>query len=360
MAVGSIHALCICITAITEVMEKEHLLGKTWEELQAVVAEAGMPRFAARQMAAWLYDKRVTDLAEMTNLSLRHREQLSQRYGVGRSLPMQSQRSVDGTIKYLFRVGDNDFVETVYIPDRDRATLCVSSQVGCKMNCSFCMTGKQGFRRNLTSAEIINQILSVEHSDQLTNLVFMGMGEPFDNLDEVMKALTILTAEWGFAWSPKRITVSTIGHLAGIRRFLDESHCHLAVSLHSPYPAERLQIMPVEKAFHMDDILELLRQYDFSHQRRLSFEYILFSGFNDDLVHADALARRLKGLDCRVNLIRFHAIPGVNLKSSDPRSMEAFRDRLNHHGVTATIRASRGEDIFAACGMLSTAEKERK
>lgn len=341
-------------------MEKEHLLGKTWEELQAVVAEAGMPRFAARQMASWLYEKRVCDLSEMTNLSLRHREQLSQRYDVGRSEPMQSQRSVDGTVKYLFRVGDNDFVETVYIPDRDRATLCVSSQVGCKMNCSFCMTGKQGFKRSLTATEIINQILSVEHSDKLTNLVFMGMGEPFDNLDEVMKALTILTAEWGFAWSPKRITVSTIGHLTGIRRFLDESHCHLAVSLHSPYPEERLQIMPVEKAFHMNDILALLRRYDFSHQRRLSFEYILFNGFNDDLVHADALARLLKGLDCRVNLIRFHAIPGVNLKSSDARSMEAFRDRLNQHGVTATIRASRGEDIFAACGMLSTAEKERK
>ena len=222
------------------------------------------------------------------------------------------------------------------------------------------MTGKQGFKRSLTATEIINQILSVEHSDKLTNLVFMGMGEPFDNLDEVMKALTILTSEWGFAWSPKRITVSTIGHLTGIRRFLDESHCHLAVSLHSPYPDERLQIMPVEKAFHMNDILALLRRYDFSHQRRLSFEYILFNGFNDDLVHADALARLLKGLDCRVNLIRFHAIPGVNLKSSDARSMEAFRDRLNQHGVTATIRASRGEDIFAACGMLSTAEKERK
>lgn len=341
-------------------MEKEHLLGKTVEELQALVAEEGMPRFAAKQIAAWLYEKRVDDIAGMTNISLRHREQLAQHYDVGRSLPMQSQRSVDGTVKYLFKVGGNDFVETVYIPDRDRATLCVSSQVGCKMNCSFCMTGKQGFKRSLTAAEIINQILSVEHSDKLTNLVFMGMGEPFDNLDEVMKALTILTADWGFAWSPKRITVSTIGHLTGIRRFLDESHCHLAVSLHSPFPQERLQIMPVEKAFHMNDILALLRRYDFSHQRRLSFEYILFSGYNDDLAHADALARLLKGLDCRVNLIRFHAIPGVQLKSSDPESMEAFRERLNHHGVVATIRASRGEDIFAACGMLSTAEKERK
>ena len=340
-------------------MEKEHLLGKTWEELQTITSETGMPRFATKQIASWLYAKRVTAIEDMSNLSLRHRELLAQRYDVGREAPVQAHRSVDGTIKYLFKVGA-DFVETVYIPDHDRATLCVSSQVGCKMNCSFCMTGKQGFRRNLTSAEIINQILSVEDSDKLTNLVFMGMGEPFDNLDEVMKALSILTSEWGFAWSPKRITVSTIGHLKGIRRFLDESRCHLAVSLHAPSREERLQIMPVEKAYPIADILDLLRQYDFSHQRRLSFEYILFSGYNDSLRHADALARLLQGVECRVNLIRFHAIPGVNLKSSDPRSIEAFRDRLNSRGIVATIRASRGEDIFAACGMLSTAEKENK
>lgn len=340
-------------------MEKEHLLGKTWEELQTITSETGMPRFATKQIASWLYAKRVTAIEDMSNLSLRHRELLAQRYDVGREAPVQAHSSVDGTIKYLFKVGA-DFVETVYIPDHDRATLCVSSQVGCKMNCSFCMTGKQGFCRNLTSAEIINQILSVEDSGKLTNLVFMGMGEPFDNLDEVMKALSILTSEWGFAWSPKRITVSTIGHLKGIRRFLDESRCHLAVSLHAPSREERLQIMPVEKAYPIADILDLLRQYDFSHQRRLSFEYILFSGYNDSLRHADALARLLQGVECRVNLIRFHAIPGVNLKSSDPRSMETFRDRLNSRGIVATIRASRGEDIFAACGMLSTAEKENK
>ena len=340
-------------------MEKEHLLGKTWDELQTVAAETGMPRFAAKQIAAWLYEQRIEAIGGMSNISLRHRELLSQHYDIGRTAPVHSQCSVDGTVKYLFRVGD-DFVEAVYIPDHDRATLCVSSQVGCKMNCSFCMTGKQGFKRNLTAGEIINQILSVEHSDKLTNLVFMGMGEPFDNLDELMKALTILTSEWGFAWSPKRITVSTIGHLKGIRRFLDESHCHLAVSLHAPSREERLQIMPVEKAYPMAEVLDLLRQYDFSHQRRLSFEYILFNGYNDSLQHADALARLLRGLDCRVNLIRFHAIPGVNLESSDPQAMEAFRDRLNSRGIIATIRASRGEDIFAACGMLSTAEKENK
>ena len=341
-------------------MSKYPLLGMTLIELQSLVKRLGMPGFAAKQIASWLYDKKVTSIDEMTNLSLKYRELLKQNYEVGAEAPVEEMRSVDGTVKYLYPVGENHFVESVYIPDDERATLCISSQVGCKMNCKFCMTGKQGFKRSLSSAEIINQILSVEYSDKLTNLVFMGMGEPFDNLDEVMRALSVLTSEWGFAWSPKRITVSTIGHLNGIRRFLDESRCHLAVSLHSPFPEERLRIMPVEKAFPMTDVLDLLRRRDFSHQRRLSFEYILFNGYNDSLDHADELARLLKGMDCRVNLIRFHAIPGVTLKSTDMQSMEAFRDRLNNRGVVATIRASRGEDIFAACGMLSTAEKNKK
>ena len=340
--------------------DKIALLGMTLAELKTVAGEIGMPSFAARQMAEWLYGKKVASIDEMTNISAKNRCLLNERYTVGCAAPVDGQRSADGTVKYLYRTAAGGYVETVYIPDGDRATLCVSSQVGCRMNCRFCMTGKQGFKRSLSSAEIINQILSVEYSDKLTNLVFMGMGEPFDNLDEVMRALSVLTSEWGFAWSPKRITVSTIGHLNGIRRFLDESRCHLAVSLHSPFPEERLRIMPVEKAFPMTDVLDLLRRCDFSHQRRLSFEYILFNGYNDSLDHADALARLLKGMDCRVNLIRFHAIPGVTLKSTDMQSMEAFRDRLNNRGVVATIRASRGEDIFAACGMLSTAEKNKK
>ena len=337
-------------------MEKEHLLGKTLEELQTVAEENGLPRFAAKQIASWLYEKRIDHIAGMSNLSLKHRELLSQRYDIGREAPVQSLRSTDGTIKYLFRVGGDDFVETVYIPDRDRATLCVSSQVGCKMNCSFCMTGKQGFKRSLSSAEIINQILSVEYSDKLTNLVFMGMGEPFDNLDEVMRALSVLTSEWGFAWSPKRITVSTIGVAKGLKRFLEESECHLAVSLHSPYPGERLSLMPVEKAFPAREVIDLIKQYDFSHQRRVSFEYIVFKNLNDSLKHAEALSCLLGGIPCRVNLIRFHAIPNVSLETSDIAKMEAFRDFLNAKGVVCTIRASRGEDIFAACGMLSTAK----
>jgi 23S rRNA m2A2503 methyltransferase len=296
----------------------------------------------------------------MTNLSKQYRTQLSEHYEIGLTPPADKAISTDGTIKYLFRTSTQKLIESVYIPDQDRATLCVSSQMGCKMNCLFCMTGKQGFNGNLTAGEILNQIQSIPETDKLTNIVFMGMGEPMDNVDELFKVLEILTADWGYAWSPKRITVSSIGLIKNIKRFLEESTCHLAISLHSPFPEERLTIMPVEKAWPMEDLLDLLRTYDFSKQRRLSFEYIMFSGFNDTRRHAQELVHILKGISCRVNLIRFHAIPHVDLHTSNEAQMELFRDYLNEHGITCTIRSSRGEDIFAACGMLSTLKQKSK
>ncbi len=339
-------------------MAKEYLVGKTLDELYDVAEKCGMPRFAAKQLAQWLYVRRITDIDQMTNISKVHRTRLSRDYEVGYYPPKEGMHSVDGTSKYLYDVGATSGVEAVYIPDRERATLCVSSQVGCKMNCYFCMTGKQGFTRNLTAHEIINQIVSVPKSETLTNLVFMGMGEPLDNIDELLKVLQILTAPWGMAWSPRRITVSTIGYKPGLRRFIEESNCHLALSLHAPYPQQRAEVMPVEKSFPIKELFAILREYDWSHQRRLSFEYIVFRDYNDSIEHADALVKLLGGIPCRVNLIRFHAIPGVDLKTSEMTTIEAFRDRLNQRGVTATIRASRGEDIFAACGMLSTAAKK--
>lgn len=342
------------------IMQKRALLGLTLAELQALAKELGMPGFAAKQIAAWLYDKKVASIDEMTNLSLKHRELLKEAYEVGVEAPVDAMRSVDGTVKYLYRVGEGHFVEAVYIPDGDRATLCVSSQVGCKMNCKFCMTGKQGFSAHLTAGQIINQINSLPERDRLTNVVMMGMGEPLDNLDEVLKALDIMTAPYGYAWSPKRVTLSTVGLRKGLRRFLEETDCHLAVSLHSPIPLQRRELMPAEKAFSIVEIVDLLRGYDFSKQRRLSFEYILFKGVNDSPLHARELVKLLRGLDCRVNLIRFHAIPGVDLSGCDMEAMTAFRDYLTSHGVFTTIRASRGEDIFAACGMLSTAKMEEK
>ena len=337
-------------------VEKKKLMGMTLAELQQVAAEVGLPGYTAKQMADWLYKKHVTEVSEMTNVALAKRSALAERYEVGAYPPAMAQRSVDGTIKYLYAAGEGHFVESVYIPTEDRATPCVSSQVGCKMNCLCCMTGKQGFSANLTANQILNQIQSLPERESLTNLVFMGMGEPLDNVNELFKVLEILTAPWGYGWSPKRITVSTVGAMKGLRRFLEESECHLAFSLHSPYPEERLSLMPVEKAFPAQEVIDLIRHYDFTHQRRVSFEYIVFKGLNDDLKHADALARLLRQIPCRVNLIRFHAIPNVPLQTSDMARMEAFRDRLNAKGVVCTIRASRGEDIFAACGMLSTAK----
>ena len=339
-------------------MSKYPLLGMTLDELQSVVRGLGMPKFAAKQIASWLYDKKVNSIDEMTNLSLKHREALGAEYEVGGIPPVEAMHSVDGTIKYLFQVGEKNFVEAVYIPDDDRATLCVSSQVGCKMNCKFCMTGKQGFTANLTANQILNQISSLPERDKLTNVVLMGMGEPLENLDEVLKVLEVLTAPYGYGWSPKRITLSSIGLRKGLQRFIEECDCHLAISLHSPVLSQRLDLMPAERAFSITEIVDLLKNYDFSKQRRLSFEYIVFKGVNDSLIYAKELVKLLRGVDCRINLIRFHAIPGVDLEGTDMEAMVTFRDYLTSHGVFSTIRASRGEDIFAACGMLSTAKRE--
>lgn len=339
----------------------------TLPELKQVAVSLGMPSFAGGQMAKWIYTQHVSSIDEMTNISKANREKLNEHYQIGCAKPIDAQHSKDGTIKYLFPVvttagADSapvatKFVETVYIPEDDRATLCVSCEVGCKMNCLFCQTGKQGFEGYLTATDILNQIYSLPERDKLTNIVFMGQGEPMDNLDNVLRATEILTASYGYAWSPKRITVSSVGLKDKLKRFLEESQCHVAISLHSPLHEQRQELMPAERSMAIEDIVELLRNYDFSHQRRLSFEYIVFGGLNDSKAHAQAIVRLLHGLECRVNLIRFHQIPHVPLHGASEEKMESFRDYLTQHGIYTTIRASRGQDIFAACGLLSTAKK---
>ena len=336
---------------------KQPLLGKTLTELQAVVGSLGMQKYAAKQIAEWIYQKQVTDIDEMSNISKANREMLASSYIIGRQKAVETMRSSDGTVKYLFPTADGQFVETVYIPDGERATLCVSSQVGCKMGCIFCQTGKQGWQGNLTAGDIINQILSAEHSHQLTNIVFMGQGEPLDNYESVMGALEILTGNYGMQWSPKRITVSTVGLRKTLKRFLDESQCHLAISMHSPIHELREKLIPAERQFPIADIVSLLRQYDWTHQRRVTFEYTMFGGMNDSQLYAKEIVRLLGGLECRVNLIRWHKIPDVELNEVEEGRMRAFRDYLNNHGITTTIRASRGQDILAACGLLSTVRK---
>lgn len=333
-------------------------MGMTLAQLKGVAKELGMPAFTGGQMAKWLYTQHVDSIDDMTNISKANREKLvAAGYTIGAMKPTDCQKSVDGTIKYLFPTASGKKVETVFIPDKDRATLCVSSEVGCKMNCLFCQTGKQGYEGSLSAADILNQIYSLPERDRLTNIVFMGQGEPMDNLDNVLRAIEILTAPYGYAWSPKRITVSSVGVKNKLRRFLDESECHVAISLHSAIPEQRAQLMPAEKGMSIVDVVDLLRNYDFTHQRRLSFEYIVFGGVNDSTAHAKEIIRLLHGLECRINLIRFHQIPGVDLHGADEKRMESLRDYLTAHGIFTTIRASRGQDIYAACGLLSTAKK---
>lgn len=335
-------------------MTKELLYGKTLNELIAVTKRLGLPGFAARQLADWLYKKEISSIDEMTNLSLKMRGLLSGEYEIGLSDPEHFSESSDGTKKYLYKVSNNKYIETAYIPDEERATICVSSQAGCKMGCIFCMTGKQGFQGNLSSNEILNQFRSLPEFKTITNMVYMGMGEPLDNLPEVLKSLEILTGEWGYAWSPTRITVSTVGLLGSIKEFLEKSRCHLAISLHSPFDEERRKLMPIQRTNTIKEVLDIIRNFDFNSQRRISFEYILFKGLNDKPRHIKELARILNGIKCRINIIRFHPVPGTAFESPDIKTTIAFKEALNAKGILTTIRASRGVDIQAACGLLST------
>ena len=340
-------------------MQKEKLYGKTLNELIAVTERFKLPGYTAKQIADWLYKKEIMSIDEMTNLSGNNRQILSENYSIGLSAPLKVAASLDGTKKYLYNVLDDKFIETAYIPDKNRGTICISTQAGCKMGCLFCMTGKQGFQGNLSANEILNQFRSLPEFNSITNIVYMGMGEPMDNINEVLKSLEIITSGWGYGWSPTRITVSTVGLKSEIQDFLSKSHVHLAISLHSPFDNERKQLMPIQASNPVKDILDAIRSFDFRGQRRVSFEYILFEGLNDTERHIKELARILNGIKCRINIIRFHSIPGSDFKSPDMEAIKKFKEKLNKKGILTTIRASRGEDINAACGLLSTLEQNK-
>ncbi|HOO83219.1 MAG TPA: 23S rRNA (adenine(2503)-C(2))-methyltransferase RlmN [Prolixibacteraceae bacterium] len=333
---------------------KEPLFGKTLDELNVLVTELGLPKFTAKQIADWLYKKEITSIDEMTNLSVKARQKLSESFEIGLVGPVKVQVSTDGTKKYLFATAHQKYIETAMIPDKDRVTVCVSSQVGCKMGCLFCMTGKQGFNGQLSAGEIVNQVRMIEEFNKVTNIVYMGMGEPFDNLNEVIKSTEILTAEWGYAMSPRRITVSSIGIVPALKRFLSESKCNLAISVHTPFDDERQKLMPVQLAYPLKNVLNEIRNFDFDNQRKVSFEYIVFGGMNDTNEHVKEMARLFNGIKSHVNLIRFHPIPGTPLNPSNENRLQEFKDALNKKGILTTIRASRGQDIYAACGLLST------
>ena len=337
-------------------MDKQNLFGLSREKINEIVVSLELPSFTASQITDWLYKKHVGSIEEMTNLSKKTRQMLDEKYTVGLIAPTKVQTSPDGTKKYLYPTVTEKFIESAYIPDDERATLCVSTQIGCKMGCLFCMTGKQGFQGNLTAAEIVNQIHSLPEFEQLTNVVYMGMGEPLDNVQAVLDSLEILTAPWGYAWSPKRITVSTIGIIPAMITFLEKSQAHLAVSLHSPYDEERKRIMPVQNIYPITEVIAEIKKWDLGRQRRVSFEYIMFRGVNDTPRHVNELVRLLRGIKCRINLIRFHPIPDTALEGTPYNEIVEFQNMLKARGMMVTIRASRGEDIYAACGMLSTKE----
>jgi 23S rRNA (adenine2503-C2)-methyltransferase len=330
------------------------LFGKTLDELSVLVLELGLPKFTAKQIADWLYKKEITSIDEMTNLSKVAREKLAAKYSIGLVPSIKVQESTDGTKKYLFPTQHQKYIETAMIPDRERVTVCVSSQVGCKMGCLFCMTGKQGFNGQLTAGEIVNQVRMIDEFRSVTNIVYMGMGEPFDNLDEVLKSTEILTSEWGYAMSPRRITVSSIGIVPAVKRFLNESKCNIAISVHTPFDQERQQLMPVQLAYPLQKVLDEIRSFDFDNQRKVSFEYIVFGGVNDKPEHVKEMSRLFNGIRSHVNLIRFHPIPGTPLQPTDENRLQEFKNALNNKGILTTIRSSRGLDIYAACGLLST------
>lgn len=330
------------------------LFGNTLDELTEIALELGLPKYTGKQLAEWLYQKDVNCFAGMTNLSKKARDLLNDQYELGLQEPAKVQTSTDGTKKYLFPTQDKKFIETAMIPSDDRVTVCISSQIGCKMGCLFCMTGKQGFQGQLSAGDMVNQVRSLAERHQVSNLVYMGMGEPFDNLDEVLKSIEIFASDWGFGMSPRRITVSSVGITPGLIRFLRESEAHLAISVHTPFHEERQQLMPVQIAYPLEEVIEEIRQWDFSGQRRVSFEYIVFGGFNDTARHVKQLSRLLSGIRCRINLIRFHPIPGTPLAGTNEETLLWFKEELNKKGIITTIRTSRGQDIYAACGLLST------
>ena len=339
---------------------KTNLFGLTPAKLKVAVGSLGLPTFTATQLAEWMYKKQVSGFADMTNLSKQAREKLETEYTVQLIPSTKVQISTDGTKKYLYPTQTAKFIEAAYIPDSDRATLCVSTQIGCKMGCLFCMTGKQGFQGNLSAGEILNQIQSLPEFDKLTNIVYMGMGEPLDNVDAVLDSIEIMTSEKGYGWSPKRITVSTIGIIPAMITFLEKSQAHLAVSLHSPFDAERQEIMPIQSVYPITEVIAEIRRWELGRQRRISFEYIMFKGVNDTARHVNELVRLLNGIKCRINLIRFHPIPDTPLEGTSEEGISEFQNRLKAKGLTVTIRASRGQDIFAACGLLSTKELVKK
>lgn len=338
-------------------MVKKSLCGCTAYEIFSFIEPLGFTLSHAVSISNSIYKKRTSEVLKIIKIPAILRDVLADKACIGFFLPVASEVSADKTVKYLFRTETGIEFETVYIPDNKRNTVCVSTQAGCRMGCPFCVTARYGFRGNLSAGEIVNQIISIPNAEKITHIVFMGMGEPMDNIENVLKACEIITAEWGLAISPRNITVSTVGITPGIMKFLESSNCNLTLSLHSPFIEERKRIIPVENKFPVLEIIEILKNYPVKKKRRISIAYVMIKDFNDTDLHLEALKTLLKGSEIRVNLLPYHSIDDDPHISSSGEKMQSFKHNLVVSGISASVRKSRGIDISAACGLLATGMK---
>lgn len=332
-------------------MIKTSLCGLTADEIRIL---AGSSTSHATAIANCLYKKRIGDIMLIPDIPKKVKEELSKKSIPGIYKPVSSKKSSDGTIKYLFRNESEQEFETVLLTDNKRTTVCISSQSGCRMGCPFCVTGKYGFRGNLSAGDILNQVLGLPGSEKVTHVVFMGMGEPMDNIENVLKACKILSAEWGLAVSPRNITVSTVGITPGIEYFLEKSNCNIALSLYSPFPEERYLTVPAEKKYPSHEIIQMMKVHQSSGKRRMSIAYIMIRDTNDTQKHLEGLTALIHGSGIRINLIPYNPIPGDDSISSSPERMQYFRHELVISGISASIRKSKGIDVSAACGLLAS------
>jgi 23S rRNA (adenine2503-C2)-methyltransferase len=338
--------------------KKPGICGMTPDDMAVFFAGNGIESNYAEVITNNFYRRGIRDFKKMDNVPLSVRHRLSSLLTNGLFDPADHYNSSDGTVKYLFRSYDGKEFEAVLIPDGKRMTVCVSTQAGCRMGCPFCLTGSSGFRGNLSSGEILNQVLSLPIEAPVSHIVFMGMGEPLDNIDEVLKACNILTSQWGLAISPRNITVSTVGLAEGVKRFLNESDCNLTLSLFSPFPDERASVVPAEKLNPAGNIIGLMRAYRLRKKRRFTVAYVMISGLNDTDRHLHELSALLKGTSIRVNLLPYHQTGLEKYCSSDISKMNHFRQGLFLSGIYASVRRSRGADISAACGLLASGLKK--
>ncbi len=337
--------------------EKTNLLDLSISALHDFVERLGEPRYRALQLLQWIHQRGVTDFQAMTNLSKALRSALADQAEVKLPTMALERTAVDGTRKWLLTLHDGNKIETVFIPDRSRATLCVSSQVGCALNCSFCSTGKEGFSRNLSLSEIIGQVWfaarQIKQAPFITNVVMMGMGEPLLNYDAVIPAMELMMSDYGYHLSKYRVTLSTAGLIPAMKKLQQESEAALAVSLHAPNDALRDVLVPLNKKYPLKELIACCRGYfPINGKRSVTFEYVMLDGINDTLAHANELLALLRGTQCKINLIPFNPFPNTDYRRSTDESIAQFQTRLIDAGFNTRVRRTRGQDIEGACGQL--------